>query len=189
MELIQNPQVVKAAVSYMLKQQNLADEVLVHPDCDATLWGIDFAYNSGPLISPAMFEEFFLEANKSRVENLHNKYGKKVLKHCCGNTTALLDYFVEIGYDVYQSIQPTAGMDIGEVKRTHGDKITLWGGVAVEHILGGTSEQVRADVRRAMNCAKAGGRFILGSSHSIAVGSNYDNFMAMLDEYHKLYDY
>ena len=48
---------------------------------------------------------------------------------------------------------------------------------------------LRADVRQAMNCAKAGGRFILGSSHSIAVGSNYDNFMAMLDEYHKLCDY
>ena len=36
-----------------------------------------------------------------------------------------------------------------------------------------------------MQCAKPGGRFILGSSHSIAVGSNYDNFLAMLDEYEK----
>ena len=80
-------------------------------------------------------------------------------------------------------------MDICEVKRSHGDKITLWGGVAVEHVLGGTAEQVRQDVRRAMSCAKSGGRFILGTSHSVAVGSNYDNYMAMLDEYHKWCDY
>ena len=101
----------------------------------------------------------------------------------------LLDDFIEIGYDAYQSIQGTAGMDICAVKRSHGDRITLWGGVAVEHIIAGTAEQVREDVRRAMGCAKPGGRFILGSSHSIAVGSNYENFMAMLDEHRKHCDY
>jgi uroporphyrinogen-III decarboxylase len=40
-----------------------------------------------------------------------------------------------------------------------------------------------------MACAKEGGRFILGTSHSIAVGSRYDNVMAMVDEYHGLADY
>jgi hypothetical protein len=40
-----------------------------------------------------------------------------------------------------------------------------------------------------MACAKPGGRFILGASHSIAVGTKYDNFMAMLDEYTKLCQY
>jgi hypothetical protein len=37
--------------------------------------------------------------------------------------------------------------------------------------------------------AKANGRFILGTTHTIAVGSNYDNFMAMVDEYWKHCDY
>ena len=59
----------------------------------------------------------------------------------------------------------------------------------MENILGGTPEDVRQDVRRAMQCAKPGGGFILGSSHSIAVGSKYDNFMAMLDEHHRLASY
>ena len=97
--------------------------------------------------------------------------------------------FVEIGYDAYQSIQPTAGMDICKVKESHGHDIALWGGVHVEHLVGGTAQEVREDVRRAMYCAKPGGRFILGSSHSIAVGTRYDNYMAMLDEYNKLCDY
>jgi uroporphyrinogen-III decarboxylase len=112
-----------------------------------------------------------------------------VLKHCCGNTLQLLDMFVEMGYDAYQSIQHTAGVDICAIKPTYGDKLTLWGGVPVESIMGGTPNEVRAHVRRAMTCAKPGGRFILGTSHSIAVGSIYDNYMAMLDEYHKHCDY
>jgi hypothetical protein len=188
-ELLDHPEVVKAAAAFMLKQQNLADETLVHPDADGVLWGDDFGYKSGPFISPAMFREFFFEPNRERVRNLHEKHNKKVLKHCCGNVQSLLDMFIEIGYDAYQAIQPTAGMDICEVKKSHGDRITLWGGVAVEHIIGGTTEQVRQDVRRAMHCAKDSGRFILGTSHSVAVGSNYDNYMAMLDEYHKLCNY
>jgi uroporphyrinogen-III decarboxylase len=130
-----------------------------------------------------------LEANKLRVQNLHKKFGAKVLKHCCGNITPLLDFFIEIGYDAYQSIQATAGMDICQLKKSHGDKITLWGGVSLEHVISGTPQQVREDVRHAMACAKPGGRFILGTSHSVAVGSNYDNYMTMLDEYYKFCDY
>ncbi len=188
-ELMEQPEVVRAAVRYEMKRKKLADAAYVHPDCDAVLWGNDFGFKTGPFISPAMFREFYLPANQQRVKIIHDQYGKKVVKHCCGNVNAMLDMFVEIGYDVYQSIQPTADMDICKIKHSHGDKLTLWGGVGVEHIISGSAEDVRQDVRRAMQCAKPGGRFILGSSHSIAVGSNYDNFLAMLDEYHKLCGY
>ena len=189
MELILNPDVVKAAVAYTLKEENLGDEVYIHPEQDGVLWGADFGYKTGPFISPAMFREFYLGANKARVANIHDNFHKPVLKHSCGNNWALLDMFVEMGYDAYQSIQPTAGMDICKVKKLYGDKMTLWGGVALENLVGGTAKEVRGDVRRAMKCAKPGGRFILGSSHSIAVGTKYDNYMAMLDEYRKLARY
>jgi uroporphyrinogen-III decarboxylase len=189
LELAANPEAVRAATRTLVRQQNLADEVMIHPDSDAVMWAEDLGYKTGPLIGPAMFRDFFLEANKERARNVKEKHGKKILKHCCGNINMLLDYFVEIGFDAYQSIQPTAGMDICRLKREYGTRIALWGGVAVENLVGGTPEDVRADVRRAMECAKPGGRFILGASHSIAVGTKYDNYMAMLDEYAKLCHY
>jgi len=80
-------------------------------------------------------------------------------------------------------------MDLGRLKKSHGGHFALWGGVALESLTAGTPDDVRRDVRRAMDCAKEGGRFILGTSHSIAVGSRYDNVMAMIDEYHKRADY
>jgi hypothetical protein len=187
--LRRQPDVVRAATRRMLQEQNLADELLVHPDSDAVLWDQDFAHNTGPFIGPTMFKEFFLEANRQRAARLHERFGKRVLKHCCGNTRLLQDLFLEIGYDAYQSIQASAGMDLVTLKRELGSRMTLWGGVAVEHLIAGTPTQVREDVGRAMAGAKPGGRFILGASHSIAVGTQYDNYMAMLDEYHKLRDY
>jgi uroporphyrinogen-III decarboxylase len=153
------------------------------------MWAEDLGFKTGPLLGPAMFRDLFLEANKERARNVKGKYGKKILKHCCGNIALLLDFFIEIGFDAYQSIQPTAGMDICRLKKDYGGRIALWGGVAVEHLVGGTPEDVRADVRRAMACAKPGGRFILGASHSVAVGTKYDNYMALLDEHSKLCQY
>jgi uroporphyrinogen-III decarboxylase len=189
LELAANPEAVRAATRFLVRQQNLADEVLIHPDSDAVMWAEDLGYKTGPLIGPAMFRDVFLEANKERARNVKGKHGKKILKHCCGNINLLLDFFVEIGFDAYQSIQPTAGMDICRLKKDYGEKIALWGGVAVENLVGGTPEDVRDDVRRAMACAKPGGRFILGASHSVAVGTKYDNYMALLDEHAKLCQY
>lgn len=189
LELAANPEAVRAATALRVREQNLADEVFVHPDSDAVLWAEDLGYRTGPLIGPAMFRDFFLEANKARARNVKERYGKKILKHCCGNINLLMDFFVDIGFDAYQSIQPTAGMDLCRLKRDYGDRITLWGGVAVENLVGGAPEDVRADVRRAMACAKPGGRFILGASHSVAVGTKYENYMAMLDEYRRLCHY
>jgi uroporphyrinogen-III decarboxylase len=189
LELAANPEAVRAATRLLVSQQNLDDEVMIHPDSDAVMWAEDLGFKTGPLIGPAMFEDLFLEANKERARSVKGRYGKKIIRHCCGNVNLLMDSFIEIGFDAYQSIQPTAGMDICRLKKEYGDRITLWGGVAVEHLVGGTPAEVRADVRRAMACAKPGGRFILGASHSVAVGTKYDNYMAMLDEHAKLCQY
>ena len=149
----------------------------------------DFGHKTGPFIGPEMFRRYFLEANKARVCRLHKDFGKKVILHSCGNVNSYLDFFVEVGIDVYQSIQQTAGMDLCGLKKSHGARFALWGGVSLENLVAGTPDDVRGDVRRAMACAKEGGRFILGTSHSIAVGSRYENVIAMIDEYHKLADY
>ncbi len=187
--LVHEPELVMAATERLRREQEIADPVLIHPDSDGLLVAHDFGHKTGPFIGPAMFRRFFLEANKSRVLRLRRDFGKKVLLHSCGNVLFYLDFFVEMGLDAYQSIQSTAGMDICTLKKSHGAKLTLWGGVSLENLVAGTPQEVRRDVRRALGCAKEGGRFILGTSHSIAVGSRYENVMAMIDEHHRLAAY
>ena len=189
MALITKRDFIESATKYLLEKQNRLDRKMIHPKSDAIIWGADFAFNSGGFISPQMFRDLFFSANKARVDNVKEQHGKYVVKHCCGNVNQFLDLFVELGYDCYQSIQQSAGMDLGDVKERIGDKMVLWGGVPVELIIGGTMDEVRREVRTAMDKAKDNGRFIMGTTHTIAVGSNYDNFMAMVDEYHQCCDY
>ena len=189
MQYIDNPETVKAAIRYEVEKGNLMDEIYIRPGQDGVAWGQDFSSTHGPFVSPVMFREFALPAIKARVASVRNKFGIPVLKHACGNNNLLLDMFVEAGYDVYQSIQKSAHMDLEAVKAKYGDHFACMGGIAVETLVSGTPEDLRREVRFAMEHYKEGGRWIFGSTHSIAVGTSYDNFMAMADEFTKLRDY
>ena len=49
-------------------------------------------------------------------------------------------------------------------------------------------EDMKRAVTYAMEQYKPGGNYIFGTSHSIAVGTQYDNFMTMVDEFERLRD-
>jgi hypothetical protein len=190
LEFALNPETVLAAHKSALATGLLEDDYYIRPGQDAVLWGTDFSCNTGPMISPPDFEKFCLPNIIERTAAVHGR-GLKVLKHACGNNALLLDFFVRAGYDCHQSLQESAGVDIQELRSRLGSKLALWGGVQVEHLIAGTTEEVRADVRRAFRVAletpEAGsGGFIIGTSHSVAVGTQYDNFMTMLDEYQNM---
>ncbi len=185
MQYLENPETVKAAIRYEVAKNNILDRYYIRPGQDAVAWGFDFSSNQGPFISPDMFREFILPAAKARVKNIHEKFSLPVMKHCCGNNTLLLDMFAEIRYNAYQSIQKSAGMDLGKIKEMYGDSFACWGGVSVENLVSGTPDDIRKEVAHAMHKYKPGGRYIFGSTHSIAVGTGYDNFMTMVDEFEK----
>ena len=183
------PELSMAAARYNLAVANGLDRCYARAGIQAVLWGQDHAYVSGPMVSPSMFRALALPVYASRVRNVKAVMGVPIIKHACGNNWQLLDMYVEAGFDGYQSIQASAGMDLARVKRAYGSRLVLWGGVPLELLQAGTAAEVRNAVRAAAESGKPGGRYILGSSHSIAVGSNYDNFMAMLDEYERVAAY
>ncbi len=189
MEYALNPEAVLAAAEYHLEKANYENQWFIRKGQHGVLWGQDFAYKSGSFISPDMFAKFVFPYVKERVKLINKIYNMPVLKHACGNNWGLLDMFVDIGYSCYQGIQDSASMDIKELKGKYGDKICLWGGIPLEELIGGTPEDIKKSVKYAIESAKENGGYIFGSSHSIAVGTKYDNFMTMLEEFDKLRTY
>ncbi len=187
-ELFENPELVERMVRHNCARQNRLDRHFVRPGQHAALWGADFAFNSGPFISPEDFRRFMLPSIKERVGALKS-LGQLVVKHACGNNEKILPMFREAGYDCYQGMQLSAGMELGKVRGLVGPEMVLWGNLPLEVLQSGTPDDVRKAVRRTVEAGKRVGRFIFGSSHSIAVGTPYDNFMAMADEFVKVRDY
>lgn len=179
------PGYIHKMIEYSVKIENYLDPFCIRDGVDQVMIGVDLGTTTSLLLSPAMFEEFCLPAMKTRIAHMKN-YRDKIILHSCGNTWKIIDRLIEAGIDCYQSLQTGAGMDIGKLNEKYGGKMSFWGGVSVEKLIGGTPEDVRDDVRYAMRTAGLGGGYILGPSHSIAYGVNYDNFMAMVDEHDKL---
>lgn len=184
MELAVRPGPVKETYLSKVARANAHDKYFVRPGQSGVLWGTDLACQKGPMLSPQMYRDLFLEGYSQRIASIKS-LGQRVIKHMCGNNRLLLDLMVQAGIDCYQSIQPSAGMDIAGIQETYRDHFIVWGGVPVESLLEGTMEDVRKAVRKVMTEVAPRGRFIFGTSHSIAVGTKYENFMAMMEEVSK----
>jgi len=181
------PEVVHAANRQRVARQNLLDPYYVRSHAPGVLVEQDMAGSNGPLISPRMFREHCFPYMRERMQQL-KRHTPQVIFHNCGNNIPLMDMFIETGLDCYQSLQTTAGMEIGFLKERFGHALCFWGGIPVEHLIDGTTEDVRQSVRTALERGAPGGGFILGPSHSVAMNTKYDNFMAMLDEFERLRD-
>ncbi len=176
------PEVMQACNAQLLFQQNAVDQYTIRPWADGILIERDMAGTNGPLMSPDMFREQCLPYLKARLQHMR-KFCQQVVMHNCGNTLPLLDLFIEAGIDGYQSIQTTSAMSISALRKKSNDRLSVWGAVPLEVLIEGTPDDVRKTVRSCFEEADGFPGFILGPSHSIAYGTKYENFMALLDEF------
>ena len=156
------------------------------PDSDAVLWADDLGYKTGPLsVRP-------LPGNLPRSQQEHGPGAsrpvrKKILQHCCGKTSTSSWPTSSTSATTptnRSSPRPTWTSAASRRATATGSPVESPSNLRRRH-----AGRLRADVRRSMACAKPGGRFILGSSHSVSVSTRYDNFLALLDEHSKLCQY
>lgn len=141
----------------------------------------DYASSIGPLFSPAMFESMIAPSLTKFTKAIHGA-GSKLIKHTDGNVMKLLDMIIGCGVDAYHSIDPSAGMVIGEVKKKYGDKLTLFGNIDCGNLLMyGSREDVKQAVIDCIRDAAPGGGYVLASSNTIPSSAKPDNVQAMID--------
>jgi len=179
------PDAMAAAARREASLAELRDEVAVRRGCDGVFIEEDMAGSNGLLISPSQWREICRPALSRRVADLKRRAGQVTL-HCCGRTLAIMEDLIDCGVDCYQSLQTLAGMAPENVCPQFGDRMAFWGGAPVELLVGGSPAEMREAVRRTMQATAAYPGFIFGPSHSVAFGTKYDNFMAMLDEFDRL---
>ncbi|MBI2841964.1 MAG: hypothetical protein HYX78_01040 [Armatimonadetes bacterium] len=145
---------------------------------DAVITPGDLGSSTGALASPEIYKKYVLPWHKMYVEEAH-RLGLVIIKHCCGMVWDFVEDFVSAGYDAYEGIQASAGMDMKLLKERVGGRLTLWGGVTNENLIYGSPQQVTADAHYAIQWGAPGGGFIYGASHSLAVGTKPENLLAM----------
>jgi uroporphyrinogen decarboxylase len=137
--------------------------------------GDDYAYNSGPMISPAMFEDMF-GGPLRRVMSAYKEMGLLVIKHTDGNIMPIIDTIIDSGIDCLDPIDPIAGMSLEHIKKTYGGRICIKGNVDCANTLTvGGVEQTIAETINCIRTAAPGGGYIFSSSNSIHSSARPEN--------------
>lgn len=184
---IEHPEIVSAALARDLQIQNQSDHHYLNRGFDAAAINQDMGGTNAPFVSPKTFREICFPYMQKRISNI-KKWIPITIMHNCGHTIPLMEMFIEAGVNCYQSLQTTAGMEIGLLKERFGKRMCFWGGMPVEVLVGGTVAETRKCVRDALEKMGREGGFIFGPSQSIMTGTKYNNFMAMIDEFAALRD-
>jgi len=143
--------------------------------------GDDIAFRSGSFVNPEHLKSVWFPRFKKMVD-MAREADVPVLFHSCGNLTDIFDDIVmELGVDGVNPIEPYS-MDIFEIKRKYGDRITINGNIDVAGpLVFGTPDDVRKDVRMHLEKLMQGGRYICSTNHSIMNDVPYENYKAMIE--------
>jgi uroporphyrinogen decarboxylase len=146
--------------------------------------GDDLGTQDGLMISPKMYREILKPFHADFIQFIKERTKAKVLFHSDGDVFPLIDDFIEIGVDILNPIQTSAGKmsDLEGLKKHYGKNIVSCGGIDTQRILPyGTPEQVRQEVRRVMHILGPGGGYMMASVHTIMNDVPPENVLAMVD--------
>lgn len=143
----------------------------------------DIAGQHGPLLSPRMYRELVKPLHRRLFAAIRRLCDRPIFLHCCGDVTAFLDDFIEMGVGIINPVQVSAArMDPRELKRRWGSSITFWGGIDTQRVLPrGRPAEVRDEVRRRIDEMGTGGGYVLAAVHDIQSDVPADNLLAMRD--------
>jgi len=151
---------------------------------DIILFGDDLGMQTGPMLSPQMYREFFKPRHTLLWNRAKELADVKVMLHCCGGVRELLPDLIEAGLDAINPVQIScAGMDAAELKAEFGRDLTFWGGGCDtrEVLPEAGPEQVADHVRNQVRIMSPGGGFVFQQVHNILANVPPANVVAMFD--------
>ena len=146
--------------------------------------GDDLGTQENLMISPRMYRKMLKPLHAEMIELIKQKTKAKVFFHTDGDVFNLIDDFIEIGVDVLNPIQTSAGRmsNLEELKRKYDKRIIFCGAIDTQKILPhGSIEDVKQEVKRVMNILGKGGGYMVATVHTVMNEVPAENVLAMVD--------
>ena len=146
--------------------------------------GDDLGTQDRLMISPKMYRKLLKPIHAELIQHIKKFTKAKIFFHTDGDVFDLIDDFIEIGVDILNPIQTSAGKmaNLEELKTRYGKDLIFCGAVDTQHVLPhGTPEEVRQEMRRVINILGRDGGYMVASVHTIMHEVPPENILAMVD--------
>ena len=155
-------------------------DAVIDSGIDGFYFGDDYGQQSGLMMSPDMWQRFFKEGWATMFSRVKSR-GKLVALHSCGNITELLPEFIDIGLDIYQTVQPEI-YDLAKLKAEFGDRLCFWGGISTQRDLPfDTPEVLRQKIEDTAAVMGASGGYIAGPAHRLPPDIPFENIRTLVE--------
>lgn len=146
--------------------------------------GDDLGTQESLMISPKMYRQVLKPIHADFIAFIKERTRARIFFHTDGDIFPLIDDFIEIGVDILNPIQTSAGRmsNLAELKKKCNGKLVLCGAIDTGRVLPhGTPQEVRQEVRRVIRCLAPGGGYMVGAVHTIMDDVPAENILAMVD--------
>ena len=141
----------------------------------------DFAGQQDMLLSPELWRRY-LKPRYAALFALGRKYGKKVWFHSCGNILRVLPDLIEIGVDVWETVQlHTLPVTPQALKNEYGRDITFFGGLNTQKLPFMSAADASDESLRVIEALGQGGGFIFGPDHHIKPDVSAENTITLFN--------
>jgi len=178
-DLHEHPDRIHAEAERRCRTALASIDVLMDAGADFINLVNDVAGNDGPFISPQMFAEFVTPYLTREVQRIKERGGIAFV-HTDGMAMPVLDQLLSTGMDVFQGVDPMAGMDIEMVKRATCGRCALMGNVQCNLLQDGPREKIRESVLYCLEHGTPGGGYVFATSNTIFPGMPLENYEYML---------
>lgn len=140
----------------------------------------DFAFKTGPLVSPNIFREFLLPRYRRIVAFLASHGVDIIWFDSDGNFDVLLPMLIEAGITCVWPLEVAAGNDPRRLREQYGRQLALSGGID-KRVLAADREAIRAELEAKIPPLVADGGYIPTLDHAVPPDVPYDNFRYYLE--------
>jgi len=147
---------------------------------DGFYFGDDYGQQTGLLMSPEMWRKFIKPGLKEMFKRV-KKSDKIVALHSCGDISAILPDLIEIGLDIYQTVQPEV-YNLARLKSDFGDALCFWGGISTQRDLPfGSPEELRETISTTLDIMSRNGGYIAGPTHRLPTDIPLENVHVLIE--------
>lgn len=158
-------------------------EKWVKTDVDGIAWYDDWGSQTSLLIRPKMWRELFKPLYADYVKIIHGA-GKFAFMHSDGHIMDIYEDLKEVGIDAINS--QIFCMDIEEIGRRFGGRLTFWGEIDRQHVLAyGSVDETRSAVRRVADALYAGRGGVIAQCE-FGPGARPENVRAVFAEWERI---
>ncbi len=139
----------------------------------------DICFNHGPMLSPALAEKWMVPRYRRITDLLKERHGIDiVVVDCDGNIDELVPLWLDAGVNCMFPLEVASGTDPYELRRRHGDRVLLKGGVDKRALIAGP-EAIDAEIARLEPLVREGG-YVPHVDHRVPPDVSYDNYLYYL---------